>query len=128
MATVDRALVANVQTLNFRILDNGADLFQRLRAALLHTLVRVGENLDQFRNDAREAGRELLRCTVSHGAEQFDCTALGSPKIRFQAFQEAWKHDFHSVASQFAHDRSGAILGCIANFRVVVTEAQQQIR
>lgn len=57
-------------TQDFRVADDGADLSESLLAGLLHLNMGVSQHLRQLRDDAGQAGRQLLGCTISHGTQQ----------------------------------------------------------
>ena len=55
-------------TLDLGVPDDGADLFERLRAGPLHALVGVAQHLDQLRHDTRQAGGQLFGREERHRA------------------------------------------------------------
>ena len=56
--------------LDFRVLDDRANLVQCLLSSLLHFLVRVREDLNKLWYNPGKARRELLRCAVCHGSKE----------------------------------------------------------
>ena len=60
------------RTLDLWILDDGADLLERLRTCLLHLDVRVGEHLGELGHDAGQAVGELFGRAVRHRSQQLD--------------------------------------------------------
>jgi len=102
-------------------------LFERLRARILHLLMRVAQHLDQLGHNRGQAGGQLLWRAEGHGPQQLHRTGFGAPLVLLQRRQQAGQHQLHPVRGQLGHDRLRAVVGRLANVLIGVAEAEEEV-